>query len=251
MVFGSFKRALGIGGPTLDAVLNSDRVEAGGQVSGTLYIRGGDPSQVAARATLELMARVEKKVGDEEYQVDEIIAGVQVPGPIYLGRDHAFPFGMQLPPFTPVTSLGGKNFVWIKSGLDVPWALDPSDRDPLQVFPNQFQNSVLQAMQQLGFRLAKVDIEARNAWRGRKWVQEFEFRPVNRGQSRYDEIEIVFEGQQGPRLELMLQLDRAARGFGGFLAEMSGTDESWHRVSVDGSSPHSAAADLSRVIGFH
>jgi sporulation-control protein len=251
MVFGSFKRALGIGGPTLDAVLNTDRVEAGGHVSGMLHIRGGDPSQVASRATLELMARVEKKVGDEEYQVDEIIAGVQVPGPIYLGRDHSFPFGMQLPPYTPVTTLGGRNHVWIKSGLDVPWALDPSDRDYLQVFPNQPQNNVLQAMQQLGFRLAKVDIEARSAWMGRKWVQEFEFRPVTHGQMRYDEIEIVFEGQQGPRLDLLLQLDRSARGLGGFLAEMSGTDESWHRVSVDGSSPHSAASDLSRVIGYH
>ena len=46
----------------------------------------------------------------------------------------------------------------------------------------------------------------------------------------------------------MLQLDRSARGMGGFLMEISGADESWHRVSVDGSSPQAAAAILSRVI---
>jgi sporulation-control protein len=204
---------------------------------------------VAAKATLELVARVEKKMGDEEYQSDEVIAGVQLPGPIQLGRGHSLPFRMDLPVHTPVTSLGGRNFVWLRSGLDVPWAMDPSDKDALQVYPNQPQANVLQAMETLGFRLYKVDIDARSSWFGRKWVQEFEFKPAGYGRARYDEVEVVFEGQRGDQLDLMLQLDRSARGFGGFLMEMSGTDESWQRVSVDGSSPQAAAAMLSRVIG--
>jgi len=80
-------------------------------------------------------------------------------------------------------------------------------------------------------------------------VQEFEFKPAGYGRARYDEVEVVFEGQRGDQLDLMLQLDRSARGFGGFLMEMSGTDESWQRITVDGSSPQAAAASLSRVIG--
>jgi sporulation-control protein len=230
-------------------VLDTDRVEAGGLVTGTLHIRGGDPSQVAAKATLELVARIEKKMGDDEYQADEVIAGTVLPGPIPLGRDHSFPFGLDLPPYTPVTSLGGRNHVWVRSGLDVPWAVDPADRDPLQVHPNRLQANVLQAMEQLGFRLYKVDIDARSSWFGRKWVQEFEFRPADRGRSRYDEVEVVFEGQRGSKLELMLQLDRAARGFGGLLMEMSGADESWQRVTVDAGSPQAAAAALAQVLG--
>jgi sporulation-control protein len=126
--------------------------------------------------------------------------------------------------------------------------VDPSDRDPLVVYPTQLQSNVLLAMEQLGFRLAKVDIEARSSWMGRKWAQEFEFRPARHG-SRFDEVEVVFEGQRGNKLELMLQLDRSARGFGGFLMEMSGTDESWQRITVDASSPQAAAADLIRVVG--
>jgi sporulation-control protein len=204
---------------------------------------------VAAKATLELVARVEKKMGDEEYQSDEVIAGVQLPGPIQLGRDHSLPFRMDLPVHTPVTSLGGRNFVWLRSGLDVPWAMDPSDKDALQVYPNPPQANVLQAMETLGFRLYKVDIDARSSWFGRKWVQEFEFKPAGYGRARYDEVEVVFEGQRGDQLDLMVQLDRSARGFGGFLMEMSGTDESWQRVTVDGSSPQAAAAMLGRVIG--
>jgi sporulation-control protein len=249
MALKSFLRAFGVGGASIDAVLDTDRVQPGGPLTGTLRISGGDASQVAKKATLELVARVEKKMGDDEYQSDEVIAGVQLPGPIQLGRDHSLPFRMDLPVHTPVTSLGGRNFVWLRSGLDVPWAMDPSDKDALQVYPNPPQANVLQAMETLGFRLYKVDIDARSSWFGRKWVQEFEFKPAGYGRARYDEVEVVFEGQRGDQLDLMLQLDRSARGFGGFLMEMSGTDESWQRVTVDGSSPQAAAAMLSRFIG--
>lgn len=249
MALKSFLRAFGVGGPSIDAVLDTDRVQPGGPLTGTLHIRGGDASQTAKKATLELVARVEKKMGDEEYQADEVIAGVELPGPIQLGGSHSAPFRMELPAHTPVTSLGGRNFVWLRSGLDVPWAIDPSDKDALQVHPNPAQANVLQAMESLGFRLAKVDIDARSSWMGRKWVQEFEFRPAGYGQARYDEVEVVFERQHGHQVELMLQLDRAARGLGGFLMEMTGTDESWRRVAVDASSPQSAAHALRQTIG--
>lgn len=247
MAFKSMMRVFGVGGPSVDAILDNDRVEAGGLVTGTLHVRGGDAGKHADRAKLQLVARVERKSGDQEYQADEIIAQTVINGPIPLGRDHAFRFGLDLPPFTPVTSLGGHNHVWVGTDLDVPWAVDPSDRDPLVVYPSRPQANVLQAMEQLGFRLKKVDIEARSAWRGRKWVQEFEFRPAHHG-SRWDEIEIVFEGQRGNKLDLMVQLDRAARGLGGFLMEMSGTDESWRQITVDGSSPDAAAASLAQLL---
>ncbi len=58
----------------------------------------------------------------------------------------------------------------------------------------------------------------------------------------------MFEGQRGHQLDLKLQFDRSARGFGGFLMEMSGTDESWVRVTVDAGSPQSAVASLQHAI---
>jgi sporulation-control protein spo0M len=58
----------------------------------------------------------------------------------------------------------------------------------------------------------------------------------------------VFENQHGSQVELMLQLDRSARGLGGLLMEMTGTDESWRRVTIDASSPQSAAHSLHQVI---
>jgi sporulation-control protein len=61
MALKSFLRAFGVGGPTIDAVLDTDRVMAGGPLSGILHIHGGDTSQVAAKATLELVARSRRR----------------------------------------------------------------------------------------------------------------------------------------------------------------------------------------------
>jgi sporulation-control protein len=249
MALKSFLRRLGVGGAEIDAVLDTDQVEPGGIVTGTLHIRGGEAGQTASRALIEIVARVVRQSGDDEQHVDEAIAGVELPGPIALGRDHALPFELEIPVHTPVTSLGGHNFVWLRSGLDVPWAIDPKDTDGLEVFPNEAQSNLLQAMESLGFRLYKVDIEPRSSWFGRRWVQEFEFRPVSRGQLRFDEIEIVFEGQHGTELEVLMQIDRAARGFGGLLMELTDSDESWIHGHIDASSPAAAAESLRRALG--
>lgn len=249
MALKSFLRRLGVGGAEINAVLDTDRVRVGETLTGTLHIRGGETGQTASRAVLEIVARVTRKSGDDEYQADEVITGVEIPGPIALGADKALPFRIQLPAHTPVTSLGGPNFVWLRSGLDVPWAIDPSDTDRLDVLPTAAQANMLEAMQSLGFRLYRVDIEPRSSWFGRKWVQEFEFRPATRNRLRFDEIEIVFEQQHGSTVEILMQIDRAARGLGGLLMEMSGTDESWVRGTIDASTPASAAAALRRVLG--
>ena len=248
MALKSFLRRFGVGGATIDAVLDGAQVEPGGSVSGTLHIRGGEADQTASRAVIEIVARVVRKMGDDEHHVDEAIAGIQIPGPIVLRRDHSLPFRIDLPLHTPVTTIGGHNFVWLRSGLDVPWAVDPGDTDGLEVFPNHAQANVLHAMESLGFRLAKVDIEPRSSWFGRKWVQEFEFRPASRGQLHFDEVEIVFEAQHGPQVELLIQLDRSARGLGGFLMELTDTDESWVHAHVDASSVQSAAAGLRQAL---
>jgi sporulation-control protein len=244
----SLFRALGIGGASINAVLDTDRVQPGGSITGTLHVQGGDHGQTATKATVELVARVMRKYGDDEHAVDEVIARTELPGPIPLGGAIAAPFRLDLPPYTPVTSMGGNNHVWVRSVLDVPWALDPGDADRLEVHPTLAQANVVAAMQQLGFRLFKVDIEPRSSWFGRSWVQEFEFKPTQYGRSKYAEVEIVFEKLHGAQAEVLMQLDRASRGLGGLLMELSGTDESWVRVTLDASSPQAAASSLQRYI---
>ena len=249
MALRSFLTRLGVGGAEIDAVLDVDRRRPGDTLEGTLHIRGGEQGKAASRAVVELVTRVTRETDNGEYVSDEAIAATEIPGPIRLGAEHAFDFELTLPAHTPVTTLGGHNLVWLRSGLDVPWAVDPSDVDHLDIYPTDAQANAIEAMSDLGFGLYKVDVEARSSWFGRRWVQEFEFRPTARGRRRYDGIEIVFEGQRGDTLDLLMQLDRAARGMGGLLREMSGADESWVRVCIDAGARASVAAGLHRVIG--
>lgn len=243
-MFKSIMTRLGIGGAVLDARLDRDALRVGERLTGVLHVSGGDGSLTASRAQLRLMTRAEH----EEHTVNAVIAGVSIPGPIRLQGEHQIPFALDVPAFTPVTAYGGRVFVWLASELDVAMAVDPSDRDALDVHPAPEQEAVLVAMEQLGFRLAKTDVEARSSWQGRPFVQEFEFRPVSHGQRRFDEVEIVFEGLGRGRADLLVQLDRSARSLSGLFMEAAGMDESWRRVTVDASSPQAAIAGLQRVL---
>ena len=243
-MFKSILTRLGVGGATLDARLDRDQVRVGEQITGTLFVSGGDGSLTANRAQLRLKTRVEH----EEHAADAVIAGTDIPGPFRLQGEHRIPFTLPVPAHTPVTVYGGRVFVWLASEMDVAMAVDPSDRDGLVVHPSAEQHNVIEAMRLLGFRMAKTDVEGRSAWFGRGYVQEFEFRPADYGRRRFDEVELVFEGLSPGRADLLVQLDRAARGLGGLLREASGMDESWTRLSVDASSPDAAAAHLSRLL---
>jgi sporulation-control protein len=63
------------------------------------------------------------------------------------------------------------------------------------------------------------------------FVQEFEFRPFGNYRGRLDELEVVF-ALQSNQLEVFLEIDRRARGFGGFLAEAFDMDECYFRFHV-------------------
>lgn len=235
---------LGVGGARLDAVLDRRSVRIGERLTGTLHVMGGDGSLTATHAEVKLMTRVEM----DDHMVSVPIAVARINGPIRLEGEHRLPFGIDLPAFTPVTSYGGRSVVWIASELDVPLAVDPKDVDPVEVQPAPEQAAVIAAMGQFGLRLAKTDVEARGGWMGRRFVQEFEFRPAGWGH-KLDELELVFEGLSPGRAEVLIQIDRAARGLGGLLREATGMDESWLRASIDARSVETAAADLRRVLG--
>jgi sporulation-control protein len=64
---------------------------------------------------------------------------------------------IQVPHATPVTM--GEVEVWIQTGLDIEWAIDPSDEDQLDVVPGPQLRGVLEAMGELGFTLQSVSNE--------------------------------------------------------------------------------------------
>jgi len=87
-------------------------------------------------------------------------------------------------------------------------------------------------IENLGFQLYKVDCEY-NPHFGNTYpfVQEFEFRPIGNYRGRLDEVEVIFT-LNSDLLEVFLELDKRARGFGGFLQEAFDMDERYVRFQV-------------------
>ncbi|HWI50143.1 MAG TPA: sporulation protein, partial [Rummeliibacillus sp.] len=142
-------------------------------------------------------------------------------------------FSLSLPIDTPVTI--GKTKIWIKTNLDIANAIDPKDEDYIKVSPTPLVADILEEISNLGFRLREVECEQasyklRNHY---PFAQEFEFVPTSSHfRGRLDELEIIFTSQSTDSVEILMQVDRKARGLSRLLSEALEMDESFVRFTV-------------------
>ena len=112
-------------------------------------------------------------------------------------------------------------------------------------------NNRIQYLRDLGFNLRKVENEAAPYHLRKRlpFVQEFEFYPTG-GQFRgkLDELEVVISNISNHGVELLLEVDRRARGLGGFLSEALEIDESMVKVMITQGDQASISRTLENVI---
>ncbi|WP_099159188.1 sporulation protein [Virgibacillus ndiopensis] len=241
--------SVGIGSAKVDTQLENDRLVPGEQVLGKVIIQGGNTEQQVDRINLFVMTEAVRDKDDrkvyEKVKLNEFSVGESFT--IREGETKELDFQFILPVHTPPTI--GKTEVWIQTGMDVPNAIDPNDRDYVQVDPHQNMHTVIEALTNvMGFRLRKVEMEYSRRY---NYVQEFEFLPGSEFRRDLDELEAMFFMQEG-RVEVLLQIDRRAKGLGGLFAEALETDESYVKVVFtsgeinEGS--HAVAEKLRRTI---
>ncbi|MEQ6390998.1 sporulation protein [Bacillaceae bacterium S4-13-58] len=226
-----FKKLLasaGIGSAKVDTILDKDQFTPGGNVTGIVKVQGGKTDQHIDRINLFLMAeavherddkKFYEKVKLQEYTLTDsfIING---------GESKEFNFAFVLPINTPPTI--GWTKIWIQTGLDISQSVDPKDQDYLKVKPHPYVETILGALtKELGFYLGKVEMEYSKR---HGYVQEFEFTPTSEYRSDLDELEAIFFVRDN-QVNLVLQVDRRAKGLDGLFAEALETDESHVRVS--------------------
>jgi sporulation-control protein len=89
-------------------------------------------------------------------------------------------------------------------------------------------------MQTLGFRMREAENEElpHRLRRRLPFGQELEF-VAGSGEfrGRFDEVELLMFPSEGS-VDLVLQIDRRARGLSSFLSEAIGTDESYARLTI-------------------
>ncbi|HYE01095.1 MAG TPA: sporulation protein [Alphaproteobacteria bacterium] len=234
-MFKKLLAAVGIGGATIETTLDQDEVEIGGTLTGTIRIQGGSLAQTIAEVTVELITVMHREEDGHSRRQVVPIGRSPVAGPLEVapGEVVEVGFSVGIPPATPV-SASEATAVWLRSALDIAMVADPADQDAITILPPPVMRDVFAVMEEdLDLRLAQSDLEPVRGWGGGlPFVQEWEFRPNRRG-TGLDEVELVFHPTE-TGYDLMIQIDRAARGLGGLLREASGFDESWRRLRLGG-----------------
>ncbi|AMC35538.1 sporulation protein [Janthinobacterium sp. B9-8] len=227
-----FKKLLatvGVGGASVDTVLNNPSLRPGDVLSGHVQIKGGKVEQDIEYVDLILMAEVEQESGDHEARVAKPLGSIRASGALKIaaGQEIRLPFMLTLPLETPVNNAQalaspGSQYapnvraaVWIHTDLAISSAVDAKDRDFLDVHPLPQMQGLIAAMAALGFAHVSSDVEAgtiqmNHIHSSLGCYQEFEFRPMQKFSS-VQEVEIsCIARPEG--VHVLLETDRRFRG---------------------------------------
>ena len=231
-LFNKVLASIGIGNAKVDTKLEKAKYTAGDVMRGAVFVTGGNVAQEVDSIYVTVMTTYEREIDDRKVTDEAVVIKEKLNEPFTIGAGETreFPLEMVLPHETPVTQ--GKTRVWVATGLDIKQAVDPSDKDYIDVQPTVLAEEVLNGVRSLGFRLREVECQQARMTRY-PFVQEFEFVPVTGAYAgKLDELEVTFLQQSKDEVTVLLQVDKRARGLGGFLAEAMGTDETNVRLHI-------------------
>ncbi|MFI5820403.1 sporulation protein [Streptomyces rishiriensis] len=244
MVFKRLLGSLGVGGPTVDTVLDLGPALPGGALSGQVHLKGGNADFDIDLITLELVARVEAEHEDGENEGGVVFERFTVGGGFRLGEGEyrSVPFRISLPWESPVTELHGQPLgivLGVRTELAVAGAKDKGDLDPLAIGPLPAQEAILEALGQLGFGFRSADLELGHiGGTGQQlpFYQEIELTPAPPYAHRLNELEVTFLAHPGG-LEVVLEADKRGGMF-------TAGHDALTRFTV----PHGAAEDWNTLV---
>jgi sporulation-control protein len=218
--------SIGIGSAKVDTIIYDDEVEVAKTLSGEVQIIGGDVAQQIAKIDLDLYTYVMQD--DQRVSFRFASMALYEAFVIEANQSVVVPFSLEVPYYTPI-SAGGSNQVWLETALDIDMAIDPTDSDTLNIKPNSAMFDVFESLEDLGFSMYDVDIEASNlfAW---GFIQEFEFKP-KRAMSGISEIEVVFVDFDD-HLKVYLEKEAKLGGLFGKFADVLDLDEQMYHFSI-------------------
>ncbi|SDN63086.1 sporulation-control protein [Psychrobacillus sp. OK028] len=251
--FNKVLASIGVGGAKVDTKLEKSEFTAGEKMQGVVEVIGGNLEQQIDAIYLTVNTTYIRESNDRKHTDVAAIQKYKVIEPFTIGANEkkVIPFSMTLPEDTPVTY--GSTRVWVSTGLDIKNSVDPTDKDYITVRPTRLAGVILEAVEQLGFKLRKVECEKASYKLGSRYpfVQEFEFVPISGFyRKKLDELEILFLSQSTHSAEILMQVDRRARGLGGLLAEALEMDEKFIRMSLNSQDIPTIKDKLKRAIGI-
>lgn len=246
-MFKKLKASLGIGSAKVDTILDEMSIFQGSTLRGHVQIKGGDVDQQIDAITLKLNTEMKVEADDsvsyQTFTIDQLKA--VEPFVIQPNEEKQVPFELKLHDETPITAVSAlKNqcHVWVETTLDIGFAIDPRDRDYVEVKPLSVVSRVIRSIEQAGFTMVKADVEKGflrgNGFSSRSGIyQELEFR--NNGFISTKEIELSFI-LDGAVVHCLVEIDRSF--------SMSGDQYRSFTLPLDASDSQVASA-LAPVIG--
>lgn len=234
-MFNKFLASMGMGSARVDTKLERSTYIPGDKVVGVVEINGGSVDQQIDEIYLSLHTTYIKESNDKKFTSTATIEKIRINEPFSITKNEKkeIPFSFTLPLDTPLTY--GRTKVWVSTGLDIKNAVDPKDDDYIQVHPTPLIHSAFLALTDLGFKLRNADCEhaPRHLRERVPYLQEFEFVP-NSGEFRgkLDELEFTFFQKVVHEAEVLLEVDRRARGISGLFSEALNMDETKVRVTL-------------------
>ncbi|MEV0646272.1 sporulation protein [Phytomonospora sp. NPDC050363] len=222
MVFKKLMRAFGVGGPSVDTILDRQDVRPGGTASGRVEILGGDHDVEIEHVALGLVTRVEVEGYEDDYDATVEFHRTVVSGPFRLaaGERRSIPFSFEVPFEAPMTHVYGRQLrgmtMGVRTELSVAKAVDKGDLDALAIYPLSSQERVLNAFGQLGFGFRKADLERgriRGLLQELPFFQEIEFDVPESFAGGVGEVELTFIADPH-HLAVVLEADRRGAAFG-------------------------------------
>lgn len=161
--------SIGIGAATVDTLLPEREFSPGETVEATVELRGGSSEQEIDALYFALLTRVD----DDERVIDRF----KITEPISLppGETRTVTTEVTIPRWTPLTRADDR--VWLKTGLDVSWAVDPNDEDDIEVTPGPIMDALFRAVDELGFDVRGSELREPDWLDNRPFAQAFEFGP--------------------------------------------------------------------------
>ncbi len=232
---------IGIGAAVVDAVLPKASFELGETFEVEVTVHGGAVDQEIQGIDLALLTIYKS---NDTYSTG-IIEKVQSRQAFTIapGEKKSFVVPLTIPYHSPL-SLGSTK-VWLKTGLDIEWSLDPKDKDDLEVLPDDRMRALFDAVQSLGFTLRYAHCESGGLKFTRPFVQELAFLPsASELRGRVNEMELICDCSKR-QVNVLVEVDRR---IGGLLGVLGGELESKNRYSFTEPNVAAIAKALVRII---
>lgn len=248
-IFNKVIASAGFGSAKVNMNLDTQKIYKGGQITGTISILGGKIEQKASKVSLVLMTYTDFKEDNNENRRSIELSRFDIAQDVKIKPNETIqiPFSFVLPNDTPISFRD--DMIWLETSLDIKMAIDPSNKNYIQVIPDPFMQRILDVLKKdLKFILTNYEnTYFPNNGSHLPIVQVFEFNPTSQLIENLYEIKMIFFADDLRGLEIVMEFPKKENDSQDNKHNVRSTDENIIRVLIpkkDFEKDNNSLADL-------